>query len=76
MSDLLQVIILIIWLIGFKFSLDWRIATKISWVNDEDFQCYLDVAFAIFWPIGWIVQGIIMCCKKSKLIKDKWENYY
>lgn len=66
MSDLLQFIILIIWIIGFNFSMFWIVVTEIMWVKDGDLQTILDIAFAVFWPIGWIVYGIIRCCKKSK----------
>ena len=65
MKDLLLIIGLIIYIIGVFFSVFWCICTNTEWVKDEWTQSELDMIFSFFWPIGWIVYGIIYIVKRT-----------
>lgn len=44
------------YIIGFAGSLYY--ITEID-LDDSDLHCLLDIVFCLFWPIGWIVYGLV-----------------
>lgn len=49
------------YIIGFGYTM-WYI-TKIN-LDDSFLRCLLDTMFCLFWPIGWMVYGLIQVWRK------------